>query len=363
LLVGDISSAALYRATSRIHPTLLVDESTTQVGQSDRALRHLLRVGTTRQGVARAEEMFDCYGAKVIVAPEPPHDAALNSRSIIVPMLKANPEKKDLGEPEVQRYVEALRQGLLRWRLNQWASIQPARVPGSESRAPRAQDLLSCLAAAAPTQEGRDFLLEYFKRSSPNIDEDRSTVLSRLVNSVLHRLIHGRTEGDINDPRLSSWVMVKAITDTVNRELRLRGERFQLKPENVGHILTALGLTNRGRTNCGVTLWLDLTTRRRIHLNARNYGQEELALYYGPQLEGCPLCKENSLDYLLGKVPPAPEQEPEQSSDAAQNSNPVVSPGLKEPDKIERAAKTLRKKGGTQSVEPSRSKRRGVAKR
>jgi hypothetical protein len=91
LLIGDISSAALYRTVSRIHPTLLLDESTTQVGQSYRAQRHFLRLGSTRQGVARYGEMFDCYGAKVFAALEPPSDDALNSRSIIIPMLTANP--------------------------------------------------------------------------------------------------------------------------------------------------------------------------------------------------------------------------------------------------------------------------------
>ena len=64
LLVGDTSSAALYRTLSRIHPTLLLDESATQIGQSSSAQRHLLRVGSTHQGVARNGEIFDCFGAE-----------------------------------------------------------------------------------------------------------------------------------------------------------------------------------------------------------------------------------------------------------------------------------------------------------
>ncbi len=310
------------------------------MGQSGHALRHFLRVGTTRQGVARKGEMFDCFGAKIIAALEPPNDAALNSRSIIVPMLTANPEKKDLGKPEVRRYVEALRQGLLRWRLDHWASIQPARVPGSEALPPRAQDLLSCLAAAAPTQEGRDALLAYFKEAAADGEDDTRTVLSRLVNSILHKWIHAPSKRDISNPRLTYWVMVKEITNTVNKELGLRGERIHLRPENVGHTLTALGLTNRERTNCGMRLGLDLRTKRRIHQNAKTYGQEGLGLYYGPQLEDCPLCGENSLDELLDKVPLAPEPESKKSSDPTQNTGPEGNPKLHGSDKVARAAKT-----------------------
>jgi hypothetical protein len=363
LVLGDISAAALYRATSRFRVTLLLDESGTPVGQSSQSLRHFLRIGTERGGVGRVGGMFDCYGAKVFTALEPPNDAALNSRCIIVPMLAANPEKKDLGTPEVRRYVDALRQGLLRWRLNRWASIQPARVPGSEALPPRAQDLLTSLAVAAPTQEVRDLLLYYFKKTPANVDEDRRTVLLRLVNSILQKFLHGTTEVGGNEPRVADWIMLKFLTGIVNQEHRLRGESLQLTPEKVGHILTALGLTNRERTKWGMRLWLDLTTRRRIHQNAKIYGQEGLGLFYGPQLEECALCRENSLDEPLNKVPPAPESESTKSSDPTQNTSPAGSPKLIGTDDVARADKTFRRRNHAHSQRPSRIKRRGRAKK
>ena len=55
LLVGDISSAALYDYCDTLKPTLLIDESNSQVGQSNRSLRQLLRLGTTRGLVANPE--------------------------------------------------------------------------------------------------------------------------------------------------------------------------------------------------------------------------------------------------------------------------------------------------------------------
>ena len=39
------------------------------------------------------------------------------------------------------------------------------------------------------------------------MDEDRSTVLARLMNSVLGRIIHVRSEGDANDLGPTSYVM------------------------------------------------------------------------------------------------------------------------------------------------------------
>lgn len=291
LLVGDTSSAALYRTQSRIHPTLLLDESATQIGQSSSAQRHLLRVGSTHQGVARNGEIFDCFGAKVITALEPPNDSALISRCIPINMKIAIPQRRDLGGAEVQAHVDKIRQSLLRWRLNRWSSIRPVTVPGAESFSPRIQDLLSSLAAAAPPATGPILLLAYFKRIPEVVIEDRRTLLKRLLNSILSGMIHARINVTV-DPTRSAYALVKNLTNNVNEELGLRGEQFQLSPEEVGHLLTALGLTNRDRTNSGMRLWLDSRSKMQIHLNQKHLGQEKLLMDCGPQIEKCPLCEE-----------------------------------------------------------------------
>jgi hypothetical protein len=291
-LVGDVSAAALYRTFAKIHPTLLLDESMTQAGLSDPALRHFLRVGTTRQGVARRGEVFDCYGAKVFAALEPPNDAALTSRCIIIPMSAANPDKKDLAEPAVRAYAEELQRALLQLRFDRWRSVQPVRIPGSATLRPRAQDLLACLAAAVPTEQGRDRLMTFFSCRVTDFEEDRRTVVSRLLNSVLLRLMHRPSEISIDNDLILHGIMVGDLTRIMNKELRLRGEMIPLSPEKVGHILTALGLTDRERTNCGMRLRMDLATRQRVHRNAKTYGQEKLCVDYGPQVADCPLCRE-----------------------------------------------------------------------
>lgn len=111
LLTADITSAAFYDACSSFTPTLMIDEGGTH-GNS-RYLRHLLRVGTTRDVVAmRKNQSLHAYGAKVISFLEPPDDPALNSRCILIPMTEANkvglakptdPELEQLGAELQQR--------------------------------------------------------------------------------------------------------------------------------------------------------------------------------------------------------------------------------------------------------------------
>jgi hypothetical protein len=52
-LVGDSTPAALYHSFDQLTPTLLFDGAFTQVGQSRSSFRHLLRLGTSRESVAR----------------------------------------------------------------------------------------------------------------------------------------------------------------------------------------------------------------------------------------------------------------------------------------------------------------------
>jgi len=87
LLTADVNSAAFYQACSQLMPTLLIDETGTH--ERNRALRHLLRMGTTQDVVAmRRNHSFHAYGAKVICWLEPPDDPALNSRCILISWLK-----------------------------------------------------------------------------------------------------------------------------------------------------------------------------------------------------------------------------------------------------------------------------------
>ncbi len=81
LLLADITTASFYRVCARFMPTMLIDETATVV--NERALRHLLRTGTTRDLVAmRQNHTLHSYGAKVISWLDPPNDSALNSTAL-----------------------------------------------------------------------------------------------------------------------------------------------------------------------------------------------------------------------------------------------------------------------------------------
>jgi hypothetical protein len=83
LLTADISSAAFYQVCDQLTPTLLIDETATAGNR--RSLFHLLRTGTSRDAVAlRKNQSFHAFGAKVVAWLELPHDAALNSRCVII---------------------------------------------------------------------------------------------------------------------------------------------------------------------------------------------------------------------------------------------------------------------------------------
>src|SRR6266849_2625071 len=114
LLIADITSASFYQACARFMPTMLIDETGTAA--NSRALRHILRSGTTRDVLAvRKNGIFHCYGAKVICWLESPDDAALNSRCILIPMS----ESKSISlvwtdDPKVQQMATDLQAQLLR---------------------------------------------------------------------------------------------------------------------------------------------------------------------------------------------------------------------------------------------------------
>lgn len=268
ILVGDISSAALYDVCDKMKPTLIIDECTSQVGQTRQALRHLLRVGNTREIVARKSHVYSVYGAKVIASLEPPDDAALISRCILVPMTRTS--KADLvdpGEPSVERWAKEAQKLLLRFRFDHYKSIKPARVPGSENLPPRDRDLLNCLAAILPDNKNwPPVLMDIFRRESAWRQEQPSPPQSAVL-SALFSYIH--FDGS-DDRQKVGTVLVGGLTDTARRHLHLLGESRELTARKVGDVLRSLGLGSE-RTNQGWRVWLDFPARQRIHRLAKIY--------------------------------------------------------------------------------------------
>ena len=79
------------------------------------------------------------------------------------------------------------------------------------------------------------------------------------------------------------------LTDAVNLRLKYDRELFQASPDQVGHVLTSFGLTERKRTNTGWVLLLSRDIRARIHTLLRRYALE---IDTSMNREGCTLCSD-----------------------------------------------------------------------
>jgi hypothetical protein len=181
LLVSDVSPASLYKACAQFSPTILIDEAGTL--SNDRVVRHLLRSGTTRDAISvKGNQIFHCYGAKVISWLEPPNDPALNGRCVLVPMFETT--RSGLAkptDPEVQELVSTLQ--LLQFRFENYKKLRVGALR------PRTRDILHALSAAHPEDNKRTQELLDLLKSGEAIPQDS---LSTEQNAVLRALFERR---------------------------------------------------------------------------------------------------------------------------------------------------------------------------
>ena len=130
LLVADISSASFYWACAKFMATILIDETGT--AGNNRALRHMLRSGTTRDVLAiRRDSGFHSYGAKVVSWLEPPDDLPLNSRCILIPMFESKGVTLlEIGNTQIRQLADSLQAQLLRFPLDNFKNTSPSNSWG-----------------------------------------------------------------------------------------------------------------------------------------------------------------------------------------------------------------------------------------
>jgi len=273
-LTADISSAAFYDLSHRMHPTLLLDETLT--AGRPRELMHLLKSSSTPGIVSlRKGKSFLGFGPKVFSWLQLPEDSALNSRCVILPTVKTS--RHDLrmpNDPNVLKFAARIRMRLLQFRFENLRTQIIASVPALPLSG-RTFDLYRALAAPFDKDEKmREFLAAYI----PLRQQSQTDVLSATQNStlrILYDFIHEHS--DKRGPTLSTF------TAALNADLKNRGEPGRLAERKVGAILTALSFTNRPRSNKGFVVWLERSDRERLHHIARQYGIAEAR-------ERCDLC-------------------------------------------------------------------------
>ena len=298
LLVADISSAPFYWACARFMATILIDETGT--AGNNRALRHMLRSGTTRDVLAiRTDSGLHSYGAKVVSWLEPPDDPALNSRCILIPMFEhKNASLLEVGDSKIQTRTDSIRAQLLKFRLDNFKNVHPVQVPGDEVLRPRARDTLRSLTAVHSQDSERSQVLLTFFKSGQILPAEPLSRDQNAVLKMLFSLVHCRED------ELSSIYIARA-TEVVNQFLEIAGERFRLLPRKVGSVLTSLGFSDRKRTNSGWTLQLSQKDAEKIHQLAARYGIDGFEDVVVGMNEGvCRLCRDSGLDKKGPDVPP-----------------------------------------------------------
>jgi hypothetical protein len=284
LLTSDISSAAFYRASDRVTPTLFIDETAT-AGQQ-RTLFHLLRSGTTRDVFAlRENRSYRTFGAKVVAWPELPDDDALNSRCIIIPIQETL--RTDLLRPdstEIIKDAEWLAPRLFRYRLAKRQMLSIPSIPGVNRLRPRMHDLYESLALAIgedPIACAR--LLECLEHQQ-NVNRDPLPPNQSAVIGALHKQIHAHME--------QTTYLNLDLTKEANLILAESGERFRLTWKAVGTVLKNYGFFKK-RTKRKWVISLDRAARKRVHELMSRYGVDvPSSCFPSRELEeACEFCK------------------------------------------------------------------------
>ncbi len=283
LLIADITSASFYRACAQFMPTILIDEAGSI--RSNRTLRHILRFGTTRDVLAvRKNCILHSFGAKVISWLEPPDDAALNSRCVLIPMFESKSTALvRADEPRVQQMAADLQAQLLRFRLENYKAVKLAGVAGDEVLRPRTRDLLRVLSAGhAQDAERCQGLLKFFE-SGQAVPSEPLSPEQNAVLRTLFALVH---------PNKFSYIWIRDLANNVNSFLQAAGERLRLPPRKVGSVLTSLGFANRTRKNSGWVLYVSQQDAEKLHQLVARYGIDGFKdRFLGMSPEDCSLCR------------------------------------------------------------------------
>lgn len=269
LLIADITAASFYRACTQFMPTMLIDEAGSV--RNNRALRHILRTGTTRDvNSVVANRIVHSYGAKVISWLEPPDDPALNSRCILIPMCETTRTNLvNVDDPDVEREAAILQAQLLQCRFEHYRRVKSNPIAGDECLRPRSRDLLRTLSAAHLQDPLRSENLLRFFDSGEVVPREPLNPAQNAVLRALFCMIHSSGAD-------SDGIQTSDLTAQVNYLEERAGERLRLKPRKVGAALTSLGFSNRKRVNSGWVVYLSRDDARKIHQLAERYGIENL---------------------------------------------------------------------------------------
>jgi hypothetical protein len=285
LATADISSAAFYELSENVTTTLLIDEAATLTNR--RQIFHMLRAGSTPGFVTlRKNGSFRSYGARVFAWTELPDDAALASRSLIIPMKCSSPRHRlSPSDPEVLIAAARVQKELLQFRLSNYATVRVRPIAGDDQLQPRARDLLRCLAApfeGQPVVTGAFLEAMQHQHTLHDMLKPEQSATIGVLFDIMHELGERDDEG--------KWQFrFSYLQNKVNDRLKDQGEATIQSGKQMGGVLTSFGVTDRKKTNRGTELilrratWEQVHELQRMHKVATQTTQE--------QMDKCPHCK------------------------------------------------------------------------
>jgi len=301
LLIGDVRPASLYKLSSVLCPTLLIDELEPDGSRMGAEVRRLLRIGNT-PGVpaARNGQLFQTFSSKVISSRQPPLDVALASRAIVIRLLPTDKDLLPLDAPNMEQIARAFQPKLLMFRLQNYASIKKSQVSFESLKelTPRIRDLARGMAAPLLGEAMlEDKLFAILREYDREARVERSLEPEWLVVETLFDLCH---QGLANN-RMISEILVGGVSTHINKKLAIRGEDFRIGAKCVSGVLKCLGLRTRRLGNLGRGLRLTSVVKKEIHELARRLGFDRTDLATLDGLESgyggapCVLCEEFGL--------------------------------------------------------------------
>jgi len=292
LLVGDLSGASLYKLSSLLKSTLLIDEFEPGNSKKDTDMLRLLRTGSVPSvPAARNGQLFTTFGAKVIASRQPPVDTALASRALLIRMFPTPKNLMPLDQAAIERIADQFQPRLLMFRLKNHSRVESFQIQSVllESLSPRMKDLARALAAPlCGNKEYTETLLAILREHDRDAAIERCLEPEWLVVEALFRLCHK----GMADDRLISEMTVGWVADHINGMLEFRGEDLKFTARKVGATLKSLGIKTQLLGNIGRGLRFTSILREKIHELARQFGFDRRNL--------TPL---SSADYGYGGVP------------------------------------------------------------
>jgi hypothetical protein len=275
-LVGDLTPASLYQLPNLLSPTLLIDENDLGDSLVSATIRHLLRIGNTPgMPVIRNGRTFDMYCVKILASREPPSDAALASRSIIIGSSPSHRKLVPLDEAMIERIALAFQPKLLMFRLQNFHNLRVSDVfcNRMDSMTARVRDIARAIAIPllGDTKLETD-LIDALDQQDCDARVHRALEPEWFVVEALFALCH--PDGARPNPLQPKTcaILVGGIAKTINHRMSEQGEDVRLTAKRTGLVLRALGIRTKLLGKLGGGIELTAAVREKVHQLSQQFG-------------------------------------------------------------------------------------------